>query len=149
MGVRVQAAAFAPGVELDRFTAGVDGAGAVVSFTGVVRDEGGRLVALDIEHYPAMTDRTLAELHRAAMDRWSLQAALILHRHGRLAVGEPIMMVATAATHRAAAFAAADFLMDHLKSQAPFWKQEHRRDGSTAWVAPRDADAAALARWNR
>lgn len=149
MPVRIQVEPFLAGAELDRFTADLTGAGAVVSFTGVVRDEGGRLSALEIEHYPAMTLRALTDLHRAAMERWSLQGALILHRHGLLPVGAPIMMVATAAAHRGEAFAAAEFLMDHLKSRAPFWKREHGATGPGDWVAPRDSDAAALARWDR
>ena len=102
--------AFAPGAKLDQFTEAARGAGAVVSFTGIVRDESGRLEALEIEHYPGMTERALQEIADQALARWDLADLLILHRHGRIRVGEPIMMVATAATHRAAAFEAAEFL---------------------------------------
>lgn len=122
------------------------GAGAVVTFTGLVRDDGG-LVALDIEHYPGMTERALADHAAAASDRFGLTDVMVVHRFGHLPVGEPIMMVATAARHRRAAFDAADFLMDWLKSRAPFWKREIGRDGPRDWVAARDEDEAALGRW--
>ena len=145
--VRVQEAPFAPGAELDAFAAGIAGAGAVVSFTGVVRDDTGAMAALEIEHYPGMTERAIAGIVAEAKSRWRLEGALVVHRHGRLAVGAPIMMVATAARHRADAFAAAEFLMDYLKSRAPFWKREIGPEGPGAWVDARDADEAALARW--
>ena len=122
------------------------GAGAVVTFTGLVRGDGD-LIALDIEHYPGMTERALAEHAQAATDRFGLTDALIVHRHGHLTVGEPIMMVATAARHRRAAFDAADFLMDWLKSRAPFWKQEIGPDGPRGWVEAKADDEAALGRW--
>jgi molybdopterin synthase catalytic subunit len=123
------------------------GAGAVVSFAGIVRDlpEGG-LARMEIEHYPGMTEKALAEMAGRARDRWHLSDAMILHRYGAMAPGETIMMVATAAPHRADAFAAAEFLMDYLKSRAPFWKKEYTRDGAE-WVAAKDADEDALARW--
>ena len=123
------------------------GGGGVASFTGVVRGDGG-LVALELEHYPAMTEKALVGIEAEALARWPLRASLILHRHGPLAPGEQIMMVATAAAHRAEAFAAAEFLMDYLKSRAPFWKKETTAAGG-AWVDARDADEAALARWRR
>ena len=145
MAVRVQAAAFDFGAECGAFAAGRRGAGAVVTFAGVVRDDGG-LLALEIEHYPGMTERAIAAIADTAAARWSLCDVLVIHRHGRLAVGEAIMMVATAAPHRADAFAAAEFLMDYLKSRAPFWKKEIGATG-TAWVAARDEDEAALDRW--
>lgn len=144
MRARVQEASFDIGVELSGF--GI-GAGAIVSFTGVVRDEGGVLDALWIDHYPGMTERLLAEYGDRAARRFGLSDWRILHRHGHIAVGDPIMMVATAARHRRAAFDGADYLMDWLKSRAPFWKCEMRRDGSTHWVAARDSDEDALARW--
>ena len=122
------------------------GAGAVVTFTGLVRGDGG-LTALDIEHYPGMTERALAAHAQAAMDRFGLTDALIVHRHGHLVVGEPIMMVATAARHRRAAFDAADFLMDWLKSRAPFWKREIGPEGPREWVAASARDEDALNRW--
>lgn len=148
LDIRVQEAAFDAGAELSAFLAGLGGAGAgaAVSFTGIVRDDGGRLSAMQIEHYPGMTEKALGAIAAEAAGRWALSAVLVIHRHGTLAVDEPIMMVATAAPHRAAAFAAADFLMDYLKSRAPFWKKEIGSDG-TAWVAARDEDEAALRRW--
>ena len=146
MRVRVQAAPFDFGAEAAAFAASVPGAGAVVTFTGLVRDVPGRLAAMEIEHYPGMTEKALAAIRDQAVARWTLTDALVIHRHGRLAAGEIIMMVATAARHRADAFAAAEFLMDYLKSRAPFWKKETTADG-TAWVAARDEDEAALTRW--
>ncbi len=146
MRVLVQSQPFDPGAEVTAFTAGVPGAGAVVSFTGLVRDEGGRLAAMEIEHYPGMTERAIAGIVQEAVSRWSLVDALVIHRHGRLGPGEAIMMVGTAAPHRGDAFAAAEFLMDYLKSRAPFWKKEIGADGAE-WVAAKDADEAALKRW--
>ena len=146
MRVAVQPALFDPGAELTAFTAGVRGAGAVVSFTGLVRDEGGSLSGMEIEHYPGMTEKAISAIAAEAVTRWSLTDALVIHRHGRLAVGEAIMMVATAAPHRGDAFAAAEFLMDYLKSRAPFWKKEIGADG-VEWVAARDEDEVALKRW--
>jgi molybdopterin synthase catalytic subunit len=145
MRIAVQEAAFDLGAETAAFAAGAAGAGAVVTFTGVVRGDGG-ITAMEIEHYPGMTERAIAAIADQAVTRWSLIDALVIHRHGLLAVGEPIMMVATAAPHRADAFAAAEFLMDYLKSRAPFWKKETRAEGA-AWVAAKDADEAALTRW--
>ena len=146
MTVRVQQPAFDYGAECTAFAAAAEGAGAVVTFAGIVRDDGGRLSAMEIEHYPGMTERALAGIEAEARARWSLADVLIIHRHGPLAPGEIIMMVATASRHRADAFAAAEFLMDYLKSRAPFWKKEHGADGA-AWVAARDEDEAALKRW--
>ncbi len=146
MRIAVQSAPFDPGDELTAFTLTAGGAGAVVSFTGLVRDDGGKLSALEIEHYPGMTEKALTEITDAAMRRWSLIDALVIHRHGPLRVGEAIMMVATASRHRGDAFAAADYLMDYLKSRAPFWKREISADGS-AWVAAKSADEQALGRW--
>ena len=144
--IRVQEGAFKPGEMLDAFTETVKGAGAVVSFTGVVRDDGGTLDEMMIEHYPGMTEKALAKIAAEAETRWSLAGTLILHRHGRMGPGDQIMMVATASRHRVDAFAAAEFLMDYLKSRAPFWKKE-RRGGDSTWVAARDEDEAALTRW--
>lgn len=145
MRIEVQEAPFAPGAEAEAFTAAASGAGAVVTFTGLVRGDGG-MTALEIEHYPGMTAKAIAAMVDEACLRWALADVLVIHRFGRLAVGEPIMMVATAARHRAAAFAAAEFLMDWLKSRAPFWKKEIRPDG-TAWVEAKDSDERALDRW--
>ncbi|MEM8553551.1 MAG: molybdenum cofactor biosynthesis protein MoaE [Pseudomonadota bacterium] len=145
--MRVQSAPFDPGAELTAFSALPQDAGAVVSFTGVVRDsDTGGMVAMEIEHYPGMTERAIGKIRDEAVARWSLEAAVIIHRHGRLTRGEPIMMVATAARHRVAAFEAAEFLMDYLKSRAPFWKKEIGGDGA-AWVDAKDEDEDALSRW--
>ncbi len=143
MQVIVQEAPFDPGEILTRFAAA--GAGAVVTFTGVVRGEG-HLSGMLIEHYPGMTERAIGAMVEDASARWNLTDALVIHRYGPLAVGEAIMMVVTASAHRAAAFEAAEFLMDYLKSRAPFWKKELGPDGST-WVASKDEDEAALRRW--
>lgn len=140
----MQSAPFDAGAELNAFSA--YGAGAVVSFCGVVRDVAGGLIAMRIEHYPGMTERAIAAMADQAVARWGLTGVLVIHRHGDLAVGEPIMMVVTAAPHRVAAFQAAEFLMDYLKSRAPFWKQEVTADGAT-WVAATDDDEDALSRW--
>ena len=144
--IRVQQAPFDLGAEVNRFEAGLAGAGAVVSFAGVVRDAGGRLAAMEIEHYPGMTERAIARIAAEAERRWALAGCLVIHRYGRLGPGERIMTVATAAPHRRDAFEAAEFLMDYLKSRAPFWKKETGADG-TAWVAARSEDEAALGRW--
>ncbi|MDM7932547.1 molybdenum cofactor biosynthesis protein MoaE [Tabrizicola sp.] len=149
MKIAVQSEPFDLGAETSAFSAAVTGAGAagaIVTFTGLVRNDGGALSAMEIEHYPGMTEKAIAAIADEAVRRWSLADVLVIHRHGRLAPGETIMMVATAAPHRADAFAAAEFLMDYLKSRAPFWKKEIGADGSD-WVAAKDADEAALKRW--
>ncbi|MDJ0640753.1 MAG: molybdenum cofactor biosynthesis protein MoaE [Paracoccaceae bacterium] len=146
MSVRVQSAPFDMGAEVAAFTASAPGAGAVVTFSGLVRDEGGSLSAMEIEHYPGMTERALEKIRAEAVGRWSLTDAMVIHRYGPLKPGEQIMMVATAARHRKDAFDAAEFLMDYLKSRAPFWKKEFGADGET-WVAAKDDDEAALERW--
>ncbi|MEM6825874.1 MAG: molybdenum cofactor biosynthesis protein MoaE [Pseudomonadota bacterium] len=147
MAVRVQAAEFDPGAELSAFASGRRDIGALVSFTGVVRDTDGTLVAMEIEHYAGMTERAIGAMLETARTRWSLVDAMVIHRYGRLAPAEVIMMVATASAHRAEAFAAADYLMDYLKSRAPFWKKELRANGGE-WVAAKHDDEAALGRWN-
>ncbi|MEK6215768.1 MAG: molybdenum cofactor biosynthesis protein MoaE [Boseongicola sp.] len=128
------------------FTDRVAGAGAVVTFSGLVRDESGTLASMEIEHYPEMTEKALEIMRAEALDRWSLADAMIIHRYGKLRPGEQIMMVATAARHRADAFQAAEFLMDYLKSRAPFWKKEIGKDGAE-WVQAKNEDEAALKRW--
>src|SRR6056297_2770751 len=143
MDIRVQEAPFDLGAEANAFAARQTGMGAVVTFTGIVRDLGGDLAAMEIEHYPGMTEKALRAIADEAADRWQIGDALILHRHGRLAPDEMIMMVATAARHRADAFQAAEFLMDFLKSRAPFWKKEVTEAGED-WVAARDEDETAL-----
>ncbi|WP_108814085.1 molybdenum cofactor biosynthesis protein MoaE [Loktanella sp. Alg231-35] len=146
MTVRVQSDHFDAGAELNCFAQGCGDIGAVVSFTGVVRDTQGNLREMLIEHYPGMTEKAIKTIVDEAKKRWDLADVLVIHRYGPLAVGAPIMMVATAAAHRAAAFAAADFLMDYLKSRAPFWKKEVTEQAET-WVAAKDADEDALKRW--
>lgn len=146
MRLSVQDKPFDLGDESRAFAAGAAGAGAIVTFTGLVRDNGGSLRAMQIEHYPGMTERAIAAMMDQACTRFRLTDALVIHRFGALAPAEPIMMVATAAPHRADAFAAADFLMDYLKSRAPFWKKEIGPEGA-GWVAAKDEDEAALQRW--
>jgi molybdopterin synthase catalytic subunit len=146
MRVSVQEGAFDLGAETEAFAAGAAGAGAVVTFTGLVRDDSGTLSAMEIEHYPGMTERAIRTHADTAMARFALTDCTVIHRHGRLLPGEAIMMVATAAPHRADAFAAAEFLMDYLKSRAPFWKKEIGADGAE-WVAAKDSDEASLDRW--
>jgi molybdopterin synthase catalytic subunit len=146
MRLSVQTEAFDIGAVANAFAAGALDAGAIVTFTGVVRDNGRRLAAMEIEHYPGMTEKAISAIMDQAAARWSLTDALVIHRHGRLAAGEAIMMVATASPHRAAAFAAAEFLMDYLKSRAPFWKKEIGADGAE-WVAATVEDETALTRW--
>ena len=147
MSVRIQSEPFDMGAEVEAFTASVPGAGAVVTFSGLVRDEGGSLRRMEIEHYPGMTEKALSVLCDEAVTRWSLAGAMIIHRYGPMKPGDQIMMVATGARHRADAFAAAEFLMDYLKSRAPFWKKEFGQDGSD-WVLAKDEDEAALDRWS-
>lgn len=145
MKIAVQEAAFDPGAELNNFSAGHAEMGAIVTFSGLVRGDGG-LSAMEIEHYPGMTERAISRITEEARDRWSLGDVLVIHRYGRLVPGEVIMMVATAAPHRRDAFEAAEYLMDYLKSRAPFWKKEVGPDGH-AWVAAKDEDEDALSRW--
>ena len=146
--IRVQSAPFDVAAESESLTRGRTDIGALVSFVGLCRDEAGTLSALELEHYPGMAEAELERIALEAESRWPLLGATIVHRVGRIAPGEPIVLVLTASAHRAAAFAAAEFLMDFLKSRAPFWKKEHRADGGAGgWVAAKDADEAALERW--
>jgi len=147
MRIAVQEEAFDLGAEANAFAAGDDANGAIVTFTGVVRDlASGDLDVMEIEHYPGMTERALTKIAQEAKERWSLGDVLVIHRHGRLAPGDRIMMVATAAPHRKDAFEAAEYLMDYLKSRAPFWKKEITNSGAE-WVAAKDEDEDALTRW--
>ena len=146
MDIRVQAAPFDLGAEANAFAARQVGMGAVVTFSGIVRDLGGDLQAMEIEHYPGMTESALAGIAEEAAARWGIGDALILHRYGRLGPDEMIMMVATSARHRGDAFQAAEFLMDYLKSRAPFWKKEVTGTDAS-WVDARDEDEDALTRW--
>ncbi|CRK75383.1 molybdenum cofactor biosynthesis protein MoaE [Nereida ignava] len=144
MDIRVQQERFDAGAELNGFDP--NGAGAVVTFTGLVRDVAGGLEEMLIEHYPAMTEKALREIAAEAEARWQLSNVLVIHRFGSLQPDEPIMMVATASRHRDAAFEAATFLMDYLKSRAPFWKKETTATGEN-WVESTVKDEEALKRW--
>ncbi|NOC84971.1 molybdenum cofactor biosynthesis protein MoaE [Ruegeria sp. HKCCD6228] len=147
MRIAVQQEAFDLGAEANAFAAGDDSNGAIVTFTGVVRDlASGDLDVMEIEHYPGMTERALTKIAEEAQARWALGDVLVIHRFGRLVPGDRIMMVATAAPHRKDAFEAAEYLMDYLKSRAPFWKKEITRSGAE-WVAAKDQDEDALTRW--
>jgi molybdopterin synthase catalytic subunit len=146
--VAVQAGLFDAAVESAALTAERADIGAVVTFTGLCRDEAGTLAALEIEHYPGMAEDEIGRVVRQAEARWPLAGVTAIHRYGRIAPGEPIVLVVTASRHRDAAFEAASFLMDYMKTRAPFWKKEHRVDGSTGeWVAAKGADDAAADRW--
>lgn len=149
MSVRVQAADFDVGREIALLTAGRTDIGAIVTFSGLVRGEakGKALQSMTLEHYPGMTEAELGRVEAEALARWPLQASLIVHRIGKLKPGDAIVLVVTASPHRQAAFEAAAFLMDYLKSRAPFWKKEVAIDGSGGWVDARDSDQAALERW--
>ncbi|WP_156678780.1 molybdenum cofactor biosynthesis protein MoaE [Sphingomonas profundi] len=142
--VRVQAGRFIPGEELDRLEA--LGGGGVASFTGIVRGEGD-LASLTLDHYPGMTERMLGAIADQAAARWPLLGLIVVHRFGEMAPGERIVFVGTAARHRGAALEACAFLIDWLKTRAPFWKRERFADGTTGWVAPRAADDEAASRW--
>jgi len=149
MAVRLQSEDFDVTAEIDRLVAGRTDIGAVVTFTGLVRDtaDGAALVDMTLEHYPGMCEAELERIEAEAGARWQLQGTLIVHRYGQLRPGERIVLVATASPHRQAAFAAAEFLMDYLKTRAPFWKKETATDGSGHWVDAREVDDAAVARW--
>jgi molybdopterin synthase catalytic subunit len=142
--IRIQREDFDTGVECAVLS--VDNAGALVAFTGIVRSDDG-LAALTIEHYPGMTEREIARHVDEAARRWPLLGVVIIHRIGRLAPGERIVLVAVASAHRKSAFDAAEFLIDYLKARAPFWKQEER-GAATDWVEAKESDATAAASWN-
>ena len=150
--IKVQQDNFDIGAELADLTAGNHGIGGVVSFVGLVRDLIGvdgrdtALRAMTLEHYPEMTEKKLADIEAEARSRWPLEASLIIHRYGRLEPGEQIVLVACAAAHRQAAFDACNFLMDWLKTDAPFWKLEET-DAGESWVVSRESDDEAAARW--
>ena len=147
----MQTADFDAGAEITRLTAGRSDIGAVVSFTGLMRaDNRGQVVTgMVLEHYPGMTESELQRVEAEAHRRWPLQASLIVHRVGALQPGDNIVLVLTAAAHRQAAFEAAEFLMDYLKTEAPFWKKEIASDGQAAWVEARASDELAADRWRR
>lgn len=147
--VRVQAEAFDLAAEMAALKAATaTEPGAIVTFTGICRSEGGKLAALELEHYPGMAEAEIARIAAGAAERWSLGAVTVVHRYGRLKPGEEIVMVIAAAPHRGAAFEAASFIMDYMKTRAPFWKKEHLVDGTSGdWVAPKNADDDAAAKW--
>lgn len=146
--IRVQQQAFDAGSELKALRAGRTDIGGTVMFLGTVRDmsAGADVAAMTLEHYPGMTETALAEIEAEALRRWPLDATLIIHRHGRLEPGEDIVLVIAASAHREAAFAACHFLIDWLKTKAPFWKLEEG-SGGAGWVAAKDSDEEAAARW--
>jgi molybdopterin synthase catalytic subunit len=147
--IRVQAEDFDVAAEIAALSRGRRDIGAVTTFTGLCRDEGGRLAALELEHYPGMAEAELARVAGEAAARWPLQGATVIHRFGKIRPGENIVLVVMASAHRRAAFEAAEFLMDYLKTRAPFWKREHLLDGSTGtWVEAKDTDDAAAERWS-
>ncbi|MER9229876.1 molybdenum cofactor biosynthesis protein MoaE [Mesorhizobium sp. M0437] len=148
--VRIQAEDFDVAAEIARLTRGRKDIGAVVTFSGLCRDEQGRLSALELEHYPGMAEAEISRIAGEAIERWPLQGLTVIHRHGKIAPGENIVLVVSASAHRQAAFEAANFLMDYLKSRAPFWKKEHHSDGSEAgWVEAKEADDKAAGRWKQ
>ncbi|HZP08213.1 molybdenum cofactor biosynthesis protein MoaE [Methyloceanibacter sp.] len=146
--IRVQQEDFDVGVEIAALKGSRTDIGAIVSFIGAVRDQMGAIEELTLEHYPGMTEAELAKIEQEAKARWPLQASLIVHRYGRLLPGDNIVLVLTASEHRDAAFEAARFLMDYLKTSAPFWKKESGKGGSR-WVEAAARDDAARARWSR
>jgi molybdopterin synthase catalytic subunit len=149
VSVRVQSEDFEIGAEVARLTAGRTDIGAIVTFTGTVRadNDGSAIAGMTLEHYPGMTEQELARVEAEAATRWPLQASLIVHRVGTLKPGDNIVLVVTASAHRQAAFEAAEFLMDYLKTRAPFWKKETPIEGESHWVDARESDDAAAERW--
>lgn len=146
--IRVQAEPFDQAHEVALLTEGRTDVGAVVTFAGLCRSEGGQLAALELEHYPGMAEAEIRRVAEEAAGRWPVLGLAAIHRHGRIAPGEPIVLVVATSPHRHAAFEAASFLMDFLKTRAPFWKKEHHADGTAgSWVDAREADDAAAARW--
>lgn len=146
--IRVQLEDFDLGLELSKLSNGNHQIGGMVSFVGLVRDmaAGDSISAMTLEHYPGMTEKQLAEIDQAANERWELNASLIIHRYGRLEPGDNIVLVACASPHRESAFDACHFLIDWLKTKAPFWKLEETRDGGH-WVEAQTKDDVAMARW--
>lgn len=146
--VRIQAEDFDLAEEVAKLTAGRGDVGAVVTFSGLCRDEAGTLAALELEYYPGMAEAEILRIARQAAERWPLTGLVAIHRHGKIAPGGNIVLVVAASAHRQAAFDGASFLMDFLKTRAPFWKKEHRTDGTAGgWVDAKDADDRAASRW--
>ena len=147
--IRVQQGDFDPGAEAEALARGRTDVGAVVSFVGHCRDEGGSLTALELEHYPGMAEDEIARAASEAEARWPLLGLTVIHRYGRIDAGERIVLVAVAAEHRGAAFAAAEMLMDYLKTRAPFWKRAIRVDGGVeGWIEAKGEDDRSAARWS-
>jgi molybdopterin synthase catalytic subunit len=148
--IRVQSEDFDLAQEVALLSAGRKDIGAVVTFSGLCRDEAGTLAALELEHYPGMAEAELSRIATEATERWPLNSVTVIHRHGKILPGQNIVLVVTASVHRQAAFEAASFLMDFLKTRAPFWKREHGHDGAPGgWVSAKDDDDQAEARWNQ
>ncbi len=147
MTVRLQREDFDVGAEIARLTQGRTDIGAVATFTGICRGDGERFAAMTLEHYPGMAEAEIARHVEEAQTRWPLLGVTVIHRYGRMVPGDNIVLVVTASVHREAAFAAAEFLMDYLKTRAPFWKKEERAGGAD-WVEARQSDDAAAARWS-
>lgn len=148
--VRVQADPFDAAAECAAITSGHTDIGALVTFTGLCRDEGGRLSALELEHYPGMAEAEIARIASDACARWPVTALTVIHRYGLIRPGEPIVLVIAASAHRRVAFEAADFMMDFLKDRVPFWKREHMIDGAPGeWVAAKRGDSDDAARWEK
>ena len=146
--VRIQREDFDLSAEIAALSTGRADIGAVVSFTGLCRDENGTLSALELEHYPGMAEAEISRVAAEAASRWPLMSLVAIHRYGLIRPGEQIVLVLAASAHRRAAFEAADFMMDYLKTRAPFWKREHLTAGTIgAWVAAKADDDAAAERW--
>ncbi|MBW6420516.1 molybdenum cofactor biosynthesis protein MoaE [Rhizobium sp. XQZ8] len=146
--IRVQSTDFDLQSEIDALTAGRKNIGAVVTFSGLCRDEQGALSALELEHYPGMAEAEMRRIGEIAIERFLLLGLTAIHRHGKILPGENIVLVIATASHRQAAFDGANFMMDFLKTSAPFWKKEHAADGTAGdWIAAKDADDAARDKW--
>ena len=146
--ISIQSQDFNVADEIGALVTGQTDVGAVVTFSGLCRDEAGTLAALELEHYPGMAEAEIRRIATEAAGRWPLRGMTVIHRHGRIRPGENIVLVVTASAHRQAAFEAANFLMDYLKSRAPFWKKEHRSDGTEGgWIEAKESDDEAAARW--
>jgi molybdopterin synthase catalytic subunit len=145
--VKIQVEDFDLNAEVARLTNGRKDVGAVVTFSGLCRDEAGTLSALELEHYPGMAEAEILRIAEQAVARWPLTGLTAIHRHGRIEPGENIVLVVAASSHRDAAFQAASFLMDYLKTRAPFWKKEHLREGAGDWVEAKSSDDEAAKRW--
>jgi molybdopterin synthase catalytic subunit len=148
--VKIQSEDFDISSEIDRLTSTNSNIGAIVTFTGLCRDEGNRLSALELEHYPGMAERQIQSVAQEAITRFELDGISAIHRFGKIKPGDNIVLVVAAARHRQAAFDGANYLMDYLKTSAPFWKKEHLLDGSQGtWVDAKDADNTALDKWSK